>query len=382
MQKYFSYVQTDKGLAVVNALVTVTTYPGGINAAIYSDDGVTPAANPITTTSLGFFQFYAADGHYSLTISGNGIVTTTVQDILIVDDGSTGNLTFNTLTLTTSEAITGTTNSTSTTTGAMVTAGGLGVAKAAWIGGLLNVAGATTLQGALSVTGAVTLANTLTITGVVTLTAQPILSTLTASQAVFSDASKGLVSNAITGTGNVVMSTSPTLIGTINAASQTLSGSLSIGTTLGVTGNTTLTGALVGNLITDSTSISTGAIKTAGGLGVTKALWVGGLANIAGAVTLQSTLDTTGAVTLQSTLSATGAATILSGTAIPAGGTAGSGVKLSSTSNFGIFFGSSAPTLAAAKGSLYLRSDGSTTNDRMYVNTNGSTAWTAVTTSA
>lgn len=37
----------------------------------------------------------------------------------------------------------------------------------------------------------------------------------------------------------------------------------------------------------DSTSISTGALRTAGGLGVSKALWVGGLANIAGVVTLQ-----------------------------------------------------------------------------------------------
>lgn len=60
---------------------------------------------------------------------------------------------------------------------------------------------------------------------------------------------------------------------------------------------------------TDATSISTGAIKTAGGLGITKALWVGGLANIAGAVTLQSTLDVTGAATLQSTLGVTGVAT-------------------------------------------------------------------------
>lgn len=69
-------------------------------------------------------------------------------------------------------------------------------------------------------------------------------------------------------------------------------------------------------------------------------------------------------------------------TAIPAGGTAGAGFRLSSTANFGVFFGSGAPTLSAAKGSLYLRSDGSTTNDRMYVNTNGSTTWTAVTTAA
>jgi hypothetical protein len=67
-------------------------------------------------------------------------------------------------------------------------------------------------------------------------------------------------------------------------------------------------------------------------------------------------------------------------TAIPAGGTAGVGVRVSDTANFGVFFGSGAPTLSAAKGSLYLRSDGSGTGDRMYVNTDGSTAWTAVTT--
>jgi hypothetical protein len=81
-------------------------------------------------------------------------------------------------------------------------------------------------------------------------------------------------------------------------------------------------------------------------------------------------------------VSAVGNAVILSGTAIPAGGTTGAGYKLSSTNNFGIFFGSGAPTLSAAQGSLYLRSDGSTTNNRMYVNTNGATTWTAVITAA
>ncbi len=67
-------------------------------------------------------------------------------------------------------------------------------------------------------------------------------------------------------------------------------------------------------------------------------------------------------------------------TAIPAGGTTGTGLRFSSTANFGMFFGSGAPTLSAAKGSLYLRSDGSGTTNRMYINTNGSTTWTAVTT--
>ena len=69
-------------------------------------------------------------------------------------------------------------------------------------------------------------------------------------------------------------------------------------------------------------------------------------------------------------------------TAIPAGGTAGAGLMVSSTLGFGVFFGSGAPTLSAAKGSLYMRSDGSGINDRMYVNTDGSTTWTAVVTVA
>lgn len=59
----------------------------------------------------------------------------------------------------------------------------------------------------------------------------------------------------------------------------------------------TISGAISVTDATDATSISTGSIKTAGGVGVTKALWVGGLANIAGAVTLQSTLNVTGVIT-------------------------------------------------------------------------------------
>ena len=89
----------------------------------------------------------------------------------------------------------------------------------------------------LWLSGNASVAGTLGVTGVATLTAQPILSSLTASRAVFTDASKGLVSNAITGTGNVVMSASPTLTGTINAEALTLSGTVTAtgGTANGVT---------------------------------------------------------------------------------------------------------------------------------------------------
>jgi hypothetical protein len=64
----------------------------------------------------------------------------------------------------------------------------------------------------LNLAGNAVIGGTLDVTGVATFTAQPVLSSLTASRAVFTDASKGLVSNTITGTGNVVMSTSPTLV--------------------------------------------------------------------------------------------------------------------------------------------------------------------------
>lgn len=47
-----------------------------------------------------------------------------------------------------------------------------------------------------------------------------------------------------------------------------------------------------------------------------------------------------------------------------------------------VFSGSGVPAIAAPKGSLYLRTDGTTTNDRAYINTDGSTTWTALTTAA
>lgn len=58
--------------------------------------------------------------------------------------------------------------------------------------------------------------------------------------------------------------------------------------------NLYLTGTIITTNATDATSINTGSIITDGGVGIEKALWVGGLANIAGAVTLQSTLTVSG----------------------------------------------------------------------------------------
>jgi hypothetical protein len=175
----------------------------------------------------------------------------------------------------------------------------------------------------------------------------------------------------ISSTGNI---TGGNILGgaNVNATTHT-------GTTVSVTGNITGGNLIISGSISDSaqldistTSANANIVLTPNGTGN-----VNTGANVSVTGNIQGGNVLSGAV-----VSAVGAATILSSTAVPAGGTTGSGYKFSSTANLGVFFGSGVPTLTAAKGSLYLRTDGSTTNDRMYVNTNGSTTWTAVTTAA
>jgi hypothetical protein len=99
----------------------------------------------------------------------------------------------------------------------------VGSGKTLTLGG--NMTGSGTINGVSigqSVAGAGSF-TTLSSSGNTTFTNAPVLSSLTASQAVFTTAGKALTSNAITGTGNVVMSASPTLTGTIAGASLQLS---------------------------------------------------------------------------------------------------------------------------------------------------------------
>ena len=66
--------------------------------------------------------------------------------------------------------------------------------------------------------------------------------------------------------------------------------------------------------------------------------------------------------------------------ATPAGGATTCRLVFGTTAGFGVYFGSGVPTVSAAQGSLYLCSNGSSTSTRLYVNTNGTTGWTAITT--
>lgn len=77
----------------------------------------------------------------------------------------------------------------------------------------------TNITGDLAVSGTATVGN-------LAVTTTPTFSALTASQAVFTNASKQLVSNAVTGSGSVVMSVSPTFTGTVLVAGFTYSQAL------------------------------------------------------------------------------------------------------------------------------------------------------------
>lgn len=84
-------IQTLAGDAVTGASVTVyiASTPG--LATIYSDNGITPIGNPITSDANGQILFYAADGRYDLLARKAGFADVWYRDI-IFDDPTQGNI--------------------------------------------------------------------------------------------------------------------------------------------------------------------------------------------------------------------------------------------------------------------------------------------------
>ena len=159
----------------------------------------------------------------------------------------------------------------------------------------------------------------------------------------------------------------------VSATGNVIGGNVSSGAQIVATGNITGGNILTAGLVSATGNITGGNVL--GGANVNASLFTGTTISVAANITGGNVLSS-------AVISAVGNARILSGTAVPAGGTAGAGYRMSSVTNFGIFFGSGAPTLSAAQGSLYMRTDGSATSDRMYVNTDGATAWTPVITAS
>ena len=161
--------------------------------------------------------------------------------------------------------------------------------------------------------GNASVGGTLAVTGVATLTAQPILSSLTASSAVATDASKGLVSVTNTGTGNNVLATSPTLVTPILGTPQsvTLTNATGLPISTGVVGlGTGVATALAVNVGSAGAAVVNGGVLGTPSSGTVTNLTGTASINING--TVGATTANTGAFT---TLTTSSTVTISGGTA-------------------------------------------------------------------
>lgn len=237
--------------------------------------------------------------------------------------------------------------------------------------------GITSLTGDVTATGPGAAAATLT-------TAQPGAHTWALGQTFSSAMTYGGVtlSNSVTGTGSMVLDTSPSVSGLTVTGSFTATGLVTnadlANPATTVNGQTCTLGSTC-TVTAAATSITVGTTTIGSGTdtriirnnaGVVGEYTITGTGTVVAmqngpSLTAPNIGDATG-----TSIALTGTATIYNATAIPAGGTIGTGYKFSSTSNFGVFFGSGVPSLSAAQGSLYLRSDGSP----LY-NTDGATNW-------
>ncbi len=217
------------------------------------------------------------------------------------------------------------------------------------------------------------------------------------------------VVNNITGNGTAQPGTFTTLssTGDTTLGNAHLTINSSTGAT-GITGATTITSAsalalAVGRLgaTTPALRVDASAATAITGFRITAGASGGGLALAAtGETNINTTLDAAGSgtLTLNGTAtgnivmgravtgvstSVTGLLTSRSGTATPAAASAVAGMCMGSSS-ICIYWGTGSPNtaLTAAKGSLFIATDGSSSSTRMFVNTDGSTAWAAVTTAS
>jgi hypothetical protein len=172
----------------------------------------------------------------------------------------------------------------------------------------------------------------------------------------------GAIEEAITVTTGPNSISGTTTINTTTASTTTIgtggTGAVNIGN---ATGNTAVTGRL---------TASTGLVATTGGVTAT----AGGVTATAGNITAAAgnIVATLGNITATAGNLSTGADVVLTA----AGGTITFAPGPSITS------GAGAPAGALPKGSLYLRTDGTGTNNRAYIATDGVGTWTAIVTVA
>ena len=85
---YSDVLQDEQGNTLAALTVTVYLADTVTPATLYSDNGITAEANPMTTDYLGRFEFWAANGLYDVCVSGSGITPWCLENVRIEDSGS------------------------------------------------------------------------------------------------------------------------------------------------------------------------------------------------------------------------------------------------------------------------------------------------------
>jgi hypothetical protein len=349
MQKYSDIVQDKSGNARSRVPVRITQ--NGASALIYADDGVTRKTNPLTTDTSGVFSFKAPDGVYAISVNGVQYATITLLDITDISGPLTSVQVY---------AETGDTTwfarryATATLSGAH--AGNQSIAEnlsVRPVGSGLNGPGSADYGKSISIIKQNY--TTSTVEGEI-----DGLQVVVRQGGTHSDCA-GILTNVLhAGTGFSAAMESVTSI--YDTGSNTIT--QQIDTQICVTNNYGGTG-YYGFVATKSTGTGGNAYYAQGSAGGNWDFLFKGR----DATSDVFTVDYTGLVKTRIA------------TTPPAGG-----VLFLQTSNaaggLGLYMGSGAPTVSAAKGSMYLRTDGSATNNRAYINTDGSTTWTAITTTA
>jgi hypothetical protein len=315
---------------------TATNLAGGASGSLpYQTGAGATSMLPIGTNGYilqvsGGNPTWVSAGSFS---SGNATTATNIAGGLkdqIAYQSAPGNTVFNaglvyngTVFTTTNVVVSGTTDSVNygVNTGSLITLGGAAVAKSLYVGGDINVVGNINLVGAgadtitattgtyqniavtgtngtiSGITGALTVAGGVGIAG-----GLYVGSTFTATGHITVE---GVTSTGATGTGNIVFSASPSVTGTLTAANINASGyatisggstisaltvtnALTVGTTLTVTGQSLLNGGASTTVMTATNTLpslgsaTAGAIQTLGGVGITKDIYVGTTATVAG----------------------------------------------------------------------------------------------------
>jgi hypothetical protein len=85
MKQYIDTTQDANGNALVGVSIEVDVYNTSSKATLYSDNGLTTLANPVTSDSTGQFSFFVADGDYTLKFTYNGTLYKTQSPVSIFD---------------------------------------------------------------------------------------------------------------------------------------------------------------------------------------------------------------------------------------------------------------------------------------------------------